>query len=332
MRRETLELMGVLVLLGIGWGATQPLGKIAVSTGHQPLGLIFWQLTLGALILGTVQAVRGRGLPGGRRQVGFYLLIALIGTVLPNSASYAAIRHLPSGVISILLSLVPMFAFPVALAMRNEGFSKARLLGLLLGATGVILLAAPETALPDPAMAVFLPLALVAPLFYALEGNVVSRWGTHGLDPVEVLLGASIAGAVVALPLAVVTGQWVNPLADPGPPEVAILVSAVIHAVVYTTYVWLVGRAGAVFAAQVSYLVTAAGLLWAMALLGERYTGWIWAAVAVMFAGLFLVQPRPRLPDLEDTPGGGARHRGLDRSGRADMVADGLPGPEMRER
>ena len=71
------------------------------------------------------------------------------------------------------------------------------------------------------------------------------------------------------------------------------MLSSVVHAAVYTAYVWLVGRAGAVFAAQVSYLVTPFGVLWAMLILGEGLSGTVWLAMAMMFAGLFLVQPRP---------------------------------------
>ena len=41
-----------------------------------------------------------------------------------------------------------------------------------------------------------------------------------------------------------------------------------------------------------SYLVTGFGVIWAIVLLGERYSGWVWGAMALMFAGLFLVQPR----------------------------------------
>jgi hypothetical protein len=40
--------------------------------------------------------------------------------------------------------------------------------------------------------------------------------------------------------------------------------------------------------------VTGFGVFWAMLLLGESYSGWIWAALALMLMGLFLVQPRPR--------------------------------------
>lgn len=53
------------------------------------------------------------------------------------------------------------------------------------------------------------------------------------------------------------------------------------------------GRAGAVFAAQASYLVTGSGVPWAMVLPGERFRSGIWLALAVMLAGIALVQPRP---------------------------------------
>ncbi|MEM9975871.1 MAG: DMT family transporter, partial [Pseudomonadota bacterium] len=278
------------------WGVTQPLAKIAVSEGYRPLGLIFWQLAIGAVVLGAVSLARGKGLPFGRAQLTMCAVIALIGTVIPNSASYEAVRHLPAGLISILLSLVPMMAFPIALALRTDRFSGLRLLGLACGLGGVLLIVAPEASLPERAMVAFIPLALIAPAFYALEGNVVARWGTAGLDPIQLLFGASVVGACLAFPLATATGQWIDPRPPYGPPDLALLLSALVHAVVYSVYVWLVGRAGAVFAAQVSYLVTGFGVLWAMALLGESYSGWIWAALALMFTGLFLVQPRRSTP------------------------------------
>ena len=293
MSGSAVRLSVLLAVLGAGWGLTQPLAKIAVGGGHQPFGIVFWQLALGALILGTVMLWRREPLPRGHRHVRLYVVIALIGTVLPNSASFLAAIHLPAGLISILLSLVPIFAFPIALALGTEGFSPIRLFGLGLGLAGVVLIVGPEASLPDPAMLAFVPIALIAPLFYALEGNVVAKWGTFGATPVAVLFGASVAGAVVALPLALTSGQFVDPRAPWGLPEGAIVLSATVHAFVYCGYVWLVGRAGATFAAQVSYFVTGFGVLWAMALLGERYTIWVWGALALMTFGLFLVQPHP---------------------------------------
>jgi len=77
-----------------------------------------------------------------------------------------------------------------------------------------------------------------------------------------------------------------------GTDDLAIVGASLLHAAAYAGYVWLVGRAGSVFAAQVAYVVTATGVVWSMLLLGERYSAWIWFAFAVMIAGLALVQPR----------------------------------------
>jgi drug/metabolite transporter (DMT)-like permease len=65
----------------------------------------------------------------------------------------------------------------------------------------------------------------------------------------------------------------------------------VLNALAYAGYVWLVGRAGSLFASQVAYLVTGFGVLWSMILLGERYSAWVWAAFALMLVGVALVQP-----------------------------------------
>lgn len=288
-----LALTALLVVLGAGWGITQPLSKIAVSEGYRHIGLVFWQLTISAVILAVVCASRREPLPLRADALGMYLLIGVVGTVIPNSASYQAAVYLPSGVLSVVLSLVPMFAFPMALMLAIDRFSWRRLAGLLCGLSGVAFLTLPGSPLPQAGLLVFLPLALVAPFFYSLEGNIVAKWGTAGLSPVQLILGANLVGMCIAAPLALGTDQWVDPLPPYGAPDAAIVALAAIHAIVYVSYVWLVGQAGAVFAAQVSYLVTGFGVVWAMLMLGERYTGFFWGAMALMMCGLFLVQPRP---------------------------------------
>ncbi len=287
-------LLAVLILAGAAWGGTQPLAKVAVSEGYRHFGLLFWQMLLGAGALGAVVLATGQRLPLGARHMRLYLVLALIGSVLPGIASFTAAIHLPSGILSILLSSVPMLAFPLALWLGLERFRLRRLIGLGLGFAGVALLVGPNAALPDPTMAFWIPIALIASAFYALEGNYVARWGTEGLGPVQVLLGASLVGAAISLPLALATGQWIDPRPPWGAPDLALMASAVLHAAAYSAYVWMVGQAGSVFAVQVSYLVTLFGVFWARAFLGESYSPLVWAALGLMLAGLFFVQPRPR--------------------------------------
>ena len=92
-------------------------------------------------------------------------------------------------------------AFPLALLLRMERFAPLRLIGLLLGLSAVALLAAPGAALPDPAMAAFLPVALIGPLFYAVEGIYVARRGMGGMDAIQAMFGSSIVGLVFCTPV-----------------------------------------------------------------------------------------------------------------------------------
>jgi drug/metabolite transporter (DMT)-like permease len=298
--RALLGPVAALMVIGAAWGATQPLAKVAVSQGHAPLGLLVWQSAIVALLLGSVTLIRGRRIPCDRASLGLYLVIALAGSVLPGIASYSAAVHLPSGILSILLSSIPMLALPMAIAMGNDRFSAGRLAGLVLGLCGVALLVLPETSLPEGTEALWIPVALVSSAFYAFEGNYVARWGTRGLDPLQVLTGASVMGLAITLPLALASGQYIDPTGPWRAPEQALVASAVLHASAYAGYVGLVGIAGAVFTAQVSYFVTFFGLVWAMLFLSEAYSGWVWAALGCMLAGLVLVQPRPKAALVPD--------------------------------
>lgn len=303
MITDRLRLTGMLLVLGCGWGLTQPLTKITVSAGYQPLGLVFWQVLIGAVLLGVLRWKQLKRAPFNRRTLAVWVMIAIIGSVLPNTTSYRAAFHLPSGIMSIVIATIPMMAFPIALALGNDHFSWRRLGGLTLGLIGVAFIALPEASLPERAMIAFLPLALIAPFCYACEGNIVAKWGTAGLDPFAVLFGASVFGTLVALPLAVGSGQFFVPSAPFILADVTMVLSAMIHVMVYSGYVWLIGRAGSVFAGQVSYIVTGSGVLWAMLLLGESYSLWVWAALGCMAIGLSLVQPRlAQAPLVGDTP------------------------------
>ncbi|MFW2545178.1 DMT family transporter [Primorskyibacter sp. 2E107] len=281
-----------LVLIGAAWGATQPLGKVAVSEGYRHFGLLFWQMSIGAVVLRIIMVFRGTTFSFAPRHLAFYLLIALLGSILPGMASYSAAVHLPSGVLSILLSSVPMLAFPIALMLGLERFRMRRLVGLSLGLCGVALLILPQTVMPRAVQMTWVPVALLSSLCYALEGNLVSKFGRGGLGPVGLLAGASAVGAVLCLPMALLSGQFIDPRGAWGAPDYALMASACLHAAAYTGYVWLVGLAGSVFAVQVSYFVTLFGVSWAMLFLGEGYGGWIWAALGLMLAGMALVQPR----------------------------------------
>jgi len=284
--------------MGIAWGGVFSLSKIAVSTGYQPFGLLLWQVVIAALLSGSVLAVRGKLNCLSWRFFALFFGVGVLGFVFPNYFSFRAVQELPAGIMVVIIALVPLFALPIALVLRFETFSWIRFSGILFGAIAVGLLVGPEASLPDASKVGFVFLAILVPLAYGAEGNFLTWMGDKGLDPVQILFGANLVGVALAVPLVIGSGQFVNPVRVWGAPEWAIVASSVVNWVAYVGYVWLIKQAGPVFAAQVAYLVTGFGVIWAMLILGETYSVYIWAALGLMMVGMFLVQPRDKPTDL----------------------------------
>ena len=53
-------LIAALILFGATWGLTIPLMKVAVSTGYQQFGLIFWEFVITTVFLSLISRLQGR--------------------------------------------------------------------------------------------------------------------------------------------------------------------------------------------------------------------------------------------------------------------------------
>ncbi|WP_095590385.1 DMT family transporter [Actibacterium ureilyticum] len=288
-------LAAALVLFGAAWGLGQPLNKIVVSGGYRPWGIIFWQSGVALILLMIINTARGRGLPRGAAQWRVCAMVATLGTLLPHWATYSAVAHLPAGVMALIMAAIPIpiLSLPIAVGLGQDAFTRRRAAGLLAGFAGAGCLIAARSGLGGESPLWFVALGAVAPLCYALNGNLLTRFGRAGMDPIQLFLGTMLLVLPAAGGLALATGQFIAPRWPLSPPDLALLAVAAIHACVYTGFLWLLAQAGAVFAAQVAYLVTGFGMVWSVLILHESYPGWVWLAFLAMLLGIFLVQPRP---------------------------------------
>lgn len=135
--------------MGATWGVTPVLIKVAVNAGHHPLGMIVWGNVISVVLSGIVTVARGRKLPISRAHLKLYVVVALLGAMIPHVLNFTAVAHLPAGIMSILIALVPMFSMPIALAMGFEKASVVRFVGALCGAVAIVLIVGPDAALPD---------------------------------------------------------------------------------------------------------------------------------------------------------------------------------------
>ena len=178
-----------------------------------------------------------------------------------------------------------------ALLVGLERIEPVRLTGISFGAIAVLILVLPDASLPDPGQALWILLPVITSLSYAAE-NIYLAWAKRvDLDPLQVLCGLFWGALVLLTPVALSLGVWM-PVGRFDQAEWAMIAMTVAHIGAYGGFVWLIGAAGPVFAAQVGYVVTLTGVFLGMAVLGETHSAWVWLSLVTMLAGLALVQPR----------------------------------------
>lgn len=283
----------VLFLCGLSWGATGPLSKLAVSTGHHPVAITFWSVLIAAIVFSIVLIVRRERPRFSRFAIVFFLGCGFLGTAFPNSISYEAYRHLPIGVNVMILSLVPMATLLIALPFGVEKLDGRRALGLGLGVVAVALITLPSTSLPSPEIAIYVALPVLVSVSYAAENIWIARLQPRGMSTLTVMWGLSMGGLILLTPVTFGLGVLFD-ITVLGPAEIAVVASSIVHICAYFGFVWMINRSGPVFASQVGYIVTATGVLLGMAFFDERHSAWVWAALALMMVGLSLVKPDDR--------------------------------------
>ena len=281
----------VAVVIGVSWGGSQLLSKLAVSTGHDPAGVALVSTIIAVVLMSAICLLRRSSLPMSRGAIFFYIACGIFGTALPSTLNYTIIRHLPVGIVSILIAGVPMLTMLLGWLFGRERLSAGKVAGIALGGAAAVLIAAPDAALPGEGATIWVLLGLMISLSYAIENMVIDITAPAGADAIILMTGMSWAALALLLPVVWMRDGWID-MTPLGLAEQSIVGVSLIHLFCYTGFVWLIGKAGPVFAAQIGYVVTVAGVFWGMAILGERHSGMVWLALALMLAGMALVQPR----------------------------------------
>ncbi|MCR9257610.1 MAG: DMT family transporter [Alphaproteobacteria bacterium] len=283
--------LALLMFAGVAWGSTMVLAKLSVADGHAAMGVAWWQAMIGAVLLGALTHVRGKRLPVSRRHLIFYLALGALGTAIPHSVSFTVASHLPASLLSVIISTVPLLTYAIAVPIGAERLSAQRVLGTGLGIAGILILLSPTADL-GMASAIWIAIALISPLCYAVENLTLDKATPHGLDPISTLCGMSLGALILLTPIVLLRGDFVSPVPPWGTDDLAVGAMALIHIAAYTTLIYLIEKAGPVFASQLAYVVTLSGVAWGMAVLAERPGGGFWIALGLLIAGLALVNPR----------------------------------------
>jgi len=289
----------VLIATGTVWGVTFSLAKLATETGAHPLGVSFWQSAIGAVLLLTYCLVFRQPVSLKPRNLVFYATCALLGSAVPNTLYFYAAPHVSAGVLSITVATVPIMTYMAAVVLKLEKAVIRRFLGVAFGLIAVLLIVSPSDALANPGGVFWVLATLIAAACYMSENMVIAFFMPSDANSVTVLTGMFVFATFAMAPFVVMTDSFVSPAWPWTIVEWSIVLMALISVVAYGFFIHLITLAGPVFASQMAYVVTLSGVFWGVVIFSEVHSEWIWAALAVMMMGLFLVTPKTK-QEIED--------------------------------
>lgn len=267
--------------------------KLAAEAGVRPLGVLAWQMLAAAVVLAAIAAARGEWPTWTRANVRYAGIAGVLGITGPNLVSFTVLAHLPAGLVGVITALSPLFTYALAVALRLEALRPLRAAGIALGLAGVLAIVLPRGALPTPDALPWALLAIAAPALLA-GGNVYRSvaWPA-GLTPLGAAALLLALQALALVPAAMLAGDFVVPGGLPAHGDLALAGAAALTVAFYLGAFELQKRGGPVVVGQLGYVITVASLAIGALVFGERPTAATLAGVAVVFAGVMLVNRRP---------------------------------------
>jgi drug/metabolite transporter (DMT)-like permease len=282
-------------LLGLIWGASFLLIAISVEA-MSPLQVVFVRTGIAAVGLNSVLLLQGRWLPRKPRVLLAILLLGMVNVAIPFVLITWGEQSVPSGVASVLNGTTALFTLVIAhFLFADERITPQRLLGLLVGFVGVVILAsrsATDEGIGELAGVIAI---LIAAFCYAIgttsTRSVIRRTG----DGMAVSAGSMLAAAVgsgIGMVIAPGIGlQAMSPFDQiPGDALLAVLVLGVVNTfLAYLIFYWLIPRLGAARTAMVTYVVPVVGLLLGWQLGNEPMDARLLLGAALVMASIGVV-------------------------------------------
>jgi drug/metabolite transporter (DMT)-like permease len=293
--RSTVSTAIQFVAMGLVWGASFLFMKVGLT------GLSFAQVAWGRAILGAISLViiavvlRVR-VPRNGRLLLHFLVLGVTFCVIPYLLFSWAEQYVSSGLASIYNATTPiMTAIMASLVLRVERVNLPQVVGILLGAAGVIVIIGPwSVALGGDLLGQLA--CLGATLCYGFSGAYAKRFilphGVSGVPYAVLTIGA--AGLVMAALTPVIA---LTPVRLDGGIIAAMLALGIVGTGL--AYVWngnVLAAWGPTATSTVTYITPVVGVALGIIVLGETLHWNEPVGALVVILGILLAQGRIRLP------------------------------------
>ena len=272
--------------LGLIWGGTFMVVSIALR-GYGPITVACARTTLGAFaLLGIMFALR-RPLPSPQAM----RAIAIIGplnTALPFMLLSWGQQYVPSAFAGISMAVLPLFVLPLAYFFSDETLNLRRVIGVMFGVVGAIVLIGPGVMRIGTGMEPWGQIAcLLATLSYSISSILTRR--CPPVDSITMAAFTLMFGSIIMIPLMIMIEGIPTPTTRES--TLAIIVLGLVPTA-FAAYlrILVVRTAGSVFMTNVNYQVPLWSVVFGAVVLDENLPIEFFIALVVILAGLAISQ------------------------------------------
>jgi len=282
----------MLVLLSMLWGGSYLFNAVALR--EMPvLSVVASRILIGALALHLALRVMGIPFPLDRRSLRAYSGMAILNCALPFCLIVFGQTRVPGGLASILNATTPIFTMVLAhVFLQSERLDGRRAAGVLLGFAGVVVLFWDRLGGATSEL-IGLAACLAASLSYGLSNIFGRRFIVPGAHPLAMAAGQLTFALVPLAPLALI---FDTPFSHPMPSLTALgaitALGLLSTAVAYALFYRILTRAGATNVSLVTLLIPCSAILFGTVLLGERLAEQAFFGLAVIAAGMLVIDGR----------------------------------------
>lgn len=288
MGRNTPGLMNwlIMLLLALIWGSSFILIKIGLKefppeqVGTLRISVSF--IALSTLIPFYIKKVKLKDLK-------YIALVGLFGSGIPPILFALAQTKIDSSMAGIINSSVPLFTFIIGVLIFGAIFSFTKLIGVLIGLTGAVLLLIYGVSNPSAEVYLYGSLVLLATICYACSVNIVKKY----LQEVNAIAISVFSFILIGIPAVIylLTTDFIPHLMQVQKAKYSFLAIVVLAlfgtAIANMLFFYLTQRTTALFASTVTYLIPVVAVGWGVGA-GEVITWFHFIGMLLILFGVYL--------------------------------------------
>ncbi len=286
-----LLVFGAIVLI---WGTTW----LAIRVGlehYPPFFSLAVRFSFAGPMLLLIMLLRKESIPLAWEYQPFFLLIGILSFIVSFGGVYWAEQYLTSGMAAVIFGIMPLLTGVIAhLLIPTDRLAKWKLIGLLVGLLGIVVIHSADLAQIDPKAPLAAGVILMSPLATAFA-TVLSKRRVHDFSAL------ALAGIPMTYGAIMQWGLWFalergKPLAWSWPGVASIAYLAVFGSLLtFTGYFWLLKRIEVSRLNLIAYFTPLIALLAGVVFANEPLPGRVILGALLVLSGISIANRKTRV-------------------------------------